>query len=159
MIHENEERSLIIIKPDAIQRSLVGEIITRFERKGLKIVGMKMMHLEDVLVEEHYAHIKEKPFFPRIKRFMTSAPVVVMVVAGLKAVDSIRLIVGVTKGYEADAGTIRGDYSLSMQSNVVHASDSKENAAIEIKRFFKDSELVDYDKVDTQFIFSDDLMQ
>lgn len=159
MIHENEERSLIIIKPDAIQRSLVGEIITRFERKGLKIVGMKMMHLEDVLVEEHYAHIKEKPFFPRIKRFMTSAPVVVMVVAGLKAIDSIRLIVGVTKGYEADAGTIRGDYSLSMQSNVVHASDSKENAAIEIKRFFKDSELVDYDKVDTQFIFSDDLMQ
>lgn len=159
MIHENEERSLIIIKPDAIQRSLVGEIITRFERKGLKIVGMKMMHLEDVLVEEHYAHIKDKPFFPRIKRFMTSAPVVVMAVAGLKAVDSIRLIVGVTKGYEADAGTIRGDYSLSMQSNVVHASDSKENAAIEIKRFFKDSELVDYDKVDTQFIFSDDLMQ
>lgn len=159
MIHENEERSLIIIKPDAIQRSLVGEIITRFERKGLKIVGMKMMHLEDVIVEEHYSHIKDKPFFPRIKRFMTSAPVVVMAVAGLKAIDSIRLIVGVTKGYEADAGTIRGDYSLSMQSNVVHASDSKENAAIEIKRFFKDSELVDYDKVDTQFIFSDDLMQ
>ncbi len=158
MIHENEERSLIIIKPDAIQRSIVGEIITRFERKGLKIVGMKMMHLDDVLVEDHYSHIKDKPFFPRIKKFMTSSPVVVMVVAGLRAIDSIRLIVGITKSYEADAGTIRGDYALSMQSNVVHASDSKENAEIEIKRFFKENEIVDYEKVDTKFIFSDDLM-
>lgn len=158
MIHETEERSLIIIKPDAIQRSLVGEIINRFERKGLKIIGMKMMHLKDALVEEHYAHIKDKPFFPRIKRFMTSAPVIVMAVAGLKAIDSIRLIVGVTKGYEADAGTIRGDYSLSMQSNVVHASDSKENGEAEIKRFFREEEIIDYEKVDTKFIFSDDLM-
>jgi nucleoside-diphosphate kinase len=158
MIHENEERSLIIIKPDAIQRSIVGEIVTRFERKGLKIIGMKMMHLKDALVEEHYAHVADKPFFPRIKRFMTSSPVIVMAVAGLKAVDSIRLIVGVTKSYEADAGTIRGDYALSMQSNVVHASDSKENGATEIKRFFSDDEIIDYDKVDTQFIFSDDLM-
>lgn len=158
MIHENEERSLIIIKPDAIQRSIVGEIITRFERKGLKIIGMKMMHLGDALVEDHYSHIKDKPFFPRIKKFMTSSPVVVMVVAGLRAIDSIRLIVGITKSYEADAGTIRGDYALSMQSNVVHASDSKENAENEISRFFKQDELVEYDKVDTQFIFSDDLM-
>lgn len=158
MIHENEERSLIIIKPDAIQRSIVGEIVTRFERKGLKIIGMKMMHLKDALVEEHYAHVADKPFFPRIKRFMTSSPVIVIVVAGIKAVDSIRLIVGVTKSYEADAGTIRGDYALSMQSNVVHASDSVENAKAEIKRFFADDEIVDYEKVDTQFIFSDDLM-
>jgi nucleoside-diphosphate kinase len=159
MIHQNEERSLIIIKPDAIQRSLVGEIVTRFERKGLKIIGMKMMHLKDALVEEHYAHIADKPFFPRIKRFMTSAPVVVMAVAGLKAIDSIRIIVGPTKSFEALGGTIRGDYALSMQSNVVHASDSKESAEAEIKRFFKVDETVDYDKVDTQFIFSDDLMQ
>lgn len=158
MIHETEERSLIIIKPDAIQRSLVGEIITRFERKGLKIIGMKMMTLGDALVEEHYSHIKDKPFFPRIKRFMTSAPVIVMAVAGLKAIDSIRIIVGITKGYEADAGTIRGDFSLSMQSNVVHASDSKENGEAEIKRFFKEDEVIDYEKVDTRFIFSDDLM-
>lgn len=158
MIHETEERSLIIIKPDAIQRNLVGEIITRFERKGLKIIGMKMMHLKDALVEEHYAHIKDKPFFPRIKRFMTSAPVIVMTVAGLKAIDSIRLIVGPTKGFEAAAGTIRGDLSLSMQSNVVHASDSKESAEAEIRRFFDDTELVDYEKIDTQFIFSDDLL-
>jgi nucleoside-diphosphate kinase len=158
MIHENEERSLIIIKPDAIQRSIVGEIVTRFERKGLKIIGMKMMHLADVVVEEHYSHIKDKPFFPRIKKFMTSAPVVVVAVAGLKAIDAIRIIVGPTKSFEAAAGTIRGDYALSMQSNVVHASDSAENAAIEIKRFFAENEIVDYKKVDTEFIFSDDLM-
>ncbi len=158
MIHDTEERSLIIIKPDAIQRNLVGEIITRFERKGLKIIGMKMMHLKDALVEEHYAHIKDKPFFPRIKRFMMSSPVVVMAVAGLKAIDSIRIIVGPTKGFEAAAGTLRGDLSLSMQSNVVHASDSLENGKAEIKRFFEEDEIVEYDKVDTKFIFSDDLM-
>ena len=158
MIHETEERSLIIIKPDAIQRSLVGSIITRFENKGLKIIGMKMMHLSDVVVEDHYSHIKDKPFFPRIKRFMTSSPVIVMAVAGLKAIDSIRIIVGPTKGFEAAAGTLRGDYSLSMQSNVVHASDTVENAQTEIKRFFEESEIVDYDKIDTQYIFSDELM-
>jgi len=162
MIHakklEGEERSLIIIKPDAIQRSLIGEIITRFERKGLKIIGMKMMTLEDALVEEHYGHIKDKPFFPRIKRFMTSSPVIVMAVAGLKTIESIRIIVGPTKSYEAAAGTIRGDYALSMQSNVVHASDSIENGEAEIKRFFKEGEIIEYDKVDTHFIFSDDLM-
>jgi len=158
MIHETEERSLIIIKPDAIQRNLVGAIITRFENKGLKIVGMKMMYLSDVVVEDHYSHIADKPFFPRIKKFMTSSPVVVMAVAGIKAVNSIRLIVGITKGFEADAGTIRGDFSLSMQSNVVHASDSVENGAIEIKRFFADDEIVEYKKIDTEYIFSDELM-
>ncbi len=158
MIHEKEERSLIIIKPDAIQRSLVGKIITRFEEKGLKLIAMKMMQLEDAVVDAHYGHLKDKPFFPRIKKFMQSAPVVVFVVAGINAISAVRLIVGITKGYEADAGTIRGDFSLSMQSNVVHASDSKENAEAEIERFFPPYELLDYNKVDTQFIFSDDLL-
>lgn len=158
MIHETEERSLIIIKPDAIQRSIVGEIVTRFERKGLKIIGMKMMKLEEALVKEHYAHIADKPFFPRIQRFMMSSPVIVMAVAGIHAIDSVRIIVGPTKGFEAAAGTIRGDYSLSMQSNVVHASDSVENGSKEIKRFFKEHELLEYEKVDTAFVFSDDLM-
>ncbi|HEY0979801.1 MAG TPA: nucleoside-diphosphate kinase [Candidatus Paceibacterota bacterium] len=158
MIHETEERSLIIIKPDAIQRSLVGQIITRFENKGLKIIGLKMMHLSDVVVEDHYSHIKDKPFFPRIKKFMTSSPVIVMAVAGIKAIDSIRIIVGPTKSYEAAAGTLRGDLALSMQSNVVHASDTIENAQAEIKRFFEDNEIVDYDKIDTTYIFSDELM-
>ena len=158
MIHENEERSLIIIKPDGIQRNLVGKVITRFEEKGLKIIGMKMMHFADVLVENHYAHLADKPFFPGIKRYMQSAPIVVFAVAGIKAVDAIRIIVGPTKGFEAVGGTIRGDYSLSMQANIVHASDSKENAEEEIKRFFREDELVDYEKIDTKFIFADDLL-
>ncbi len=158
MIHEKEERSLIIIKPDAIQRSLVGKIITRFEEKGLKLVGMKMMQLEDAMIEAHYGHLKDKPFFPQIKKFMQSAPVVVFAVAGINAVNAVRLIVGITKAYEADAGTIRGDYALSMQSNVVHASDSKENAEAEIERFFAPYELLEYEKVDTRFVFADDLL-
>ncbi len=158
MIHEKEERSLIIIKPDAIQRSLVGKIITRFEEKGLKLIGMKMMQLEDALIEAHYGHLKEKPFFPSIKKFMQSAPVIVFAVSGINAVNAVRLIVGPTKGYEADAGSIRGDYSLSTQSNVVHASDSKENAEQEIERFFAPYEILDYDKVDTKFVFADDLL-
>ncbi|MDB5188681.1 MAG: ndk [Candidatus Nomurabacteria bacterium] len=157
MTHEKEERSLIIIKPDALQRSLVGEIITRFERKGLKIIGMKMIHLNDALVEDHYAHIKDKDFFPRIRRFMTSTPVIVMAVSGLSVIDAIRIIVGPTKGFEAAGGTIRGDYSLSMQSNIVHASDSKESAAAEIKRFFKDDELMEYEKISTIMVHSDEL--
>lgn len=158
MIHENEERSLIIIKPDGVQRNLVGKIITRFEEKGLKLIAMKMMHFSDALVEDHYKHLVDKPFFPGIKRYMQSAPIVVFAVAGIRAVDSIRIIVGPTKGYEADAGSIRGDYSLSMQSNVVHASDSKENAESEIARFFSTDELVNYEKADTKFVFADDLL-
>ena len=158
MIHEKEERSLIIIKPDALQRSLVGEIISRFERKGLKIIGMKMVHLGAELVEEHYSHIKDKDFFPRIRRFMTSTPVIVMAVSGIGVIDAIRIIVGPTRGFEAAAGTIRGDYSLSMQSNVVHASDSKESAEMEIKRFFKEDEMMDYEKISTAFVHSDELL-
>jgi nucleoside-diphosphate kinase len=159
MTHEKEERSLIIIKPDGLQRSLVGEIITRFERKGLKILALKMMQFSDALVAEHYAHIKDNEnVFPRVRRFMTSAPVVVMVVGGINVIDAIRIIVGPTRGYEAAAGTIRGDYSLSIQSNVVHASDSKESAAVEIKRFFKDEEVLDYEKINTMFVHSDELL-
>lgn len=158
MKHPKAERSLIIIKPDALQRNLVGHIINRFERKGLKIIGMKMVALEDALIAEHYAHIADKPFFPRISRFMKSAPVIVMAIVGINAVGAIRTIVGPTKGYEADAGSIRGDFSMSMQSNVVHASDSLENGEAEIKRFFKENELFEYEKIDTTYIFSDDLL-
>lgn len=158
MTHEKEERSLIIIKPDGLQRSLVGEIITRFERKGLKIIGMKMMHLDDKIVEEHYSEHKDKPYFPRIRKFMTSTPVVLMVVSGLSVIDAIRIIVGPTKSFEAAGGTIRGDYALSMQSNIVHASDSKEAADAEIKRFFTDKEIMDYEKINTVFVHSDELL-
>ncbi len=158
MTHEKAEQSLIIIKPDAVQRNLVGKIITRFEEKGLKIIGMKMMHLSDAIVIEHYAHIADKPFFPRIQKFMQAAPVIVIAVVGINAIDAIRTIVGPTKSYEAAAGTIRGDFALSMQSNVVHASDTKENGQIEIARFFAPNEILDYQKIDTTFIFSDDLL-
>ncbi len=149
------ERSLIILKPDCIQRNLVGEIISRFEKKGLKIVGIKMMQVSDILLEEHYMHIKDKPFFPGIRNFMKSSPLIVMAVEGVGIVDSIRIIVGPTKGYTADGGTIRGDYSMSTQSNLVHASDSVEAGIAEIKRFFKEDELFDYKKIDTDFIYSE----
>ena len=151
-----QEKTLIIIKPDALQRNLLGEIIHRFERKGLKIIGMKMMQLEDVLLEEHYSHHKDKPFFESLKKYMKSSPVVVMALSGIKAISAVRLIVGPTKGYEADAGSIRGDFSMSGQTNIVHASDSLENAEKEIKRFFKPDELFDYKKIDFEFVYGEE---
>lgn len=152
MAHPKEEKTLIILKPDAVHRGLVGEVVSRFERKGLKIVGLKMMELEDALIEAHYAHIKDKPFFGGIKQFMKTAPVIVLALSGIGAVAATRLIVGPTKGYEAPAGTIRGDLSLSTQSNLVHASDSPESAELEIARFFKEGEILDYERNDFGFI-------
>lgn len=149
------EKSLIIIKPDAIQRRLAGEILRRLEQKGLKLIGTKMMSLHDAKIEEHYAHIKDKPFFPGIRDFMKSTPVIVMAFEGINAISAIRLLVGPTKAWEATAGTIRGDFSLSTQSNLVHASDSVEAGESEIKRFFKDEELFMYDRVDTDFVYAE----
>ena len=146
---------MIIIKPDAVQRNLIGEIISRIERKGLKIIGMKMMSIGDAILEEHYAHIKDKPFFPGIRDFMKSSPVIVMAVEGINSVSALRLLVGPTKAWEATAGTIRGDFSLSTQSNIVHASDTVENGEIEVSRFFDESELFIYSKIDTDFIYAE----
>lgn len=151
-----EEKTLIIIKPDALNRSLVGEIIHRFERKGLKLVAIKMIQLTDELLKEHYSHLADKPFFPRIARFMKGWPVVVMVIEGLEAVDSVRLITGDTLGRKADAGTIRGDFSMSIQANIVHASDSQENAGKEIKRFFKDEEIHSWERIDLEVLYAED---
>jgi nucleoside-diphosphate kinase len=148
----NLERTLIIIKPDALQRNLLGEIVGRFERKGLQLIGMKMMHMTDVLLDEHYAHHKEKPFFGSIKNFMKSAPVVVIALEGVEAIRAVRLLVGPTKGFEADAGSIRGDLSISGQNNLVHASDSLENAEVEIKRFFSNEEIFKYSKIDFGYV-------
>ena len=150
------ERSLIIIKPDALQRNLLGEIVHRFERKGLQIIGMKMTKLSDITLDEHYAHHKDKPFFASLKNYMQSSPVVVMALTGFNAVKAVRLIVGPTKGYEADAGSIRGDFAMSSQTNIVHASDSPENGEMEIKRFFDDSELFDYRKPDYEFVYGEE---
>ena len=154
-MQEKMEKSLIIIKPDAVQRNLVGDVISRFERKGLKIVGIKMMSIEDTLLEEHYAHIKDKPFFPGIRNFMQACPVIVVAIEGINAISAVRLIVGPTKAWEANAGTIRGDYSLSTQSNIVHASDSIENGKIEVARFFENKEIFNYKKIDIDFIYSE----
>lgn len=153
--HPKNEKVLIIIKPDAIQRNLVGEIIGRFEKKGLKINGLKMVTLEDVLLEDHYKHIKDKPFFAGIKTFMKSSPVVVIALSGIGAVDAVRIIVGPTKSYEAPGGTIRGDLAMSIQSNVVHASDSVENGIDEVNRFFSEDELFSYQKIDQQMVYAD----
>ncbi|MDP3970372.1 MAG: nucleoside-diphosphate kinase [bacterium] len=150
------QKSLIIVKPDALQRNLLGEIVSRFERKGLKIAGMKMMAIDDVMIESHYEHHVDKPFFEGLKKYMQSSPVVVMAVEGYEAIDAIRLIVGPTKGREADAGSIRGDFAMSVQYNIVHASDSAENAEAEVARFFKDDELFDYRKVDFDYIYGED---
>lgn len=149
------EKSLIIIKPDAVQRNLTGEIIKRFEQKGLKIIGLKMMTVEDAVLEEHYAHIKDKPFFPGIRDFMKACPVIVVALEGVNAISAIRLLVGPTKAWEATAGTIRGDFSLSTQSNIVHASDSVESGVAEVSRFFNMEELFTYEKIDVDFIYAE----
>lgn len=151
-----EEKTLIIIKPDALQRNLLGEIIGRFEKKGLKIMGMKMIQLGDALLAEHYSHHIDKPFFQSLKNFMKSSPVIVMILSGIKAIQAVRLIVGPTKGYEADAGSIRGDLSISGQANIIHASDSLESAEIEIKRFFKSEEIFEYKKSDFDFVYGEE---
>lgn len=145
------EKTLILIKPNAIQRGLTGDIITRFERKGLRFVGIKMMYMTDEIVNEHYAHLKERPFFPYLKASMQAAPIIACCLEGAEAVDTVRLMVGATNSRKALPGTIRGDFSMSGEQNVVHASDSVENAQIEINRFFKEGELFDYNSAVTAF--------
>lgn len=140
------ERTLIIAKPDAVQRGLVGEIITRFERKGLKMIGVKMIRTDDKVLDDHYSHLSDKPFFADLKDFMKSSPVVVMAWEGYECTNAVRIIVGATNPRDADAGTIRGDMAIGQGRNLIHASDSKENGEIEVKRFFSESELFGYDK-------------
>lgn len=149
------EKSLVLVKPDGVQRGLIGEIISRFERKGLKLIGIKMMTLDDAILESHYAHLADKPFFGDIKEFMKSSPVVAMAwEGGAGAVDSIRILVGPTKGHEAPAGSIRGDFGLSGSNNIVHASDSAENGELEVQRFFDVmSEIFDYEKTEQAHVY------
>ncbi|OQB29459.1 MAG: Nucleoside diphosphate kinase [Bacteroidetes bacterium ADurb.Bin174] len=138
------EKTLIILKPSAVQRSLIGEVIQRFEKKGLQVCGMKMMQLKNEILNEHYAHLAHLPFFQRIKDSMMASPVIVCCLQGKDAVRVVRSMAGVTNGRDAAPGTIRGDYSMSVQENIIHASDSVETAAIELKRFFKDEEIFEY---------------
>lgn len=139
------ERTLILIKPDAVARGLAGVVLGRFEQKGLKIAGMKMIQLTDDLLKEHYSHLADKPFFPTITEFMSRTPVIAMCLEGLEAVEVCRKLCGVTNSRQADPGTIRGDLGMSMQANLVHASDSVETAQAEVARFFKPEELFDYE--------------
>lgn len=148
------ERTLVLIKPDAIERDLVGEIIQRLERKGLKLVGMKMIALEDELLNVHYSHLAGRDFFGEIKTFMRSTPVVACCWEGVDCVDTVRLLCGITKAREAAPGTIRGDLALSVQANLVHASDSLETARAEIGRFFSPEELFEYEDVLNPFIYN-----
>jgi nucleoside-diphosphate kinase len=138
------ERTLILIKPDALARGLAGQVLGRFEAKGLKIAGMKMIQLGEDLLKEHYSHLADKPFFPTIAEFMSRTPVIALCLEGLEAVAVCRKLCGVTNSRNADPGTIRGDLGMSMQANLVHASDSVETAATEVARFFNPEELFDY---------------
>jgi len=150
------ERTLVILKPNCIQRGLIGEIINRFERKGLRLEGMKMLWMTDEILDEHYAHLADKPFFGRIKESMERCPVVVCCWTGPDAISVVHHMAGKTNGREALPGTIRGDYSMSVQENIVHTSDCLESAAIELKRFFKEEELFDYTRQINLSIFSTD---
>lgn len=150
------ERTLVILKPCTLQRGLVGDILKRFEQKGLRLVGIKMMQLTDELLSEHYAHLSEKPFFQRVKDAMMTSPVIVCCYEGVGAISAVRAITGPTNGRLAAAGTIRGDFSMSFQENIVHASDSPETAAIELKRFFMEHELFDYRQVAFDYLYASD---
>lgn len=150
------EKTFVILKPSAINRALAGDIITRFQRKGLIIAGIKMMQLGEDILRVHYAHLTDKPFFPSIVKSMSATPVIVMVLAGKDAVAVVRAMTGVTNSRNAAPGTIRGDFSMSGQENIVHASDSVENAAIEVARFFKPEEIFDYTPVTLSVLYGAD---
>ena len=146
------QQTLILIKPDGIQRRLVGDIIRRFERKGLRLAGLKLLQASQSLAEKHYAVHKGKPFYDSLLKFITSGPTVAMVWEGREAVLVARTLMGVTDGTKAPPATIRGDFALSVQNNLVHGSDSPENAALEISLWFRPDELVAYSAVDAPWI-------
>lgn len=146
------ERTFVMVKPDGVQRGLIGEIISRFERRGLKIVGMKMLQVSDDLAQRHYAVHEGKPFFAGLISYITSAPVVAMVVEGTNAVVAVRQTVGATRPFEAAPGSIRADFALEIGRNLVHASDAPETAAAEIALWFGD-ELVEWQRATDRWIF------
>jgi len=147
------ERTLVIIKPDAVQRGLIGEIITRFERRGLRLAGMKLIHIDESLAQRHYAIHKGKPFYEPLIRYITSSPVVVMVLEGNDAINIARRTMGATKPAEAAPGTIRADFGLEIGRNLVHGSDGPETAAFEVPLFFGEDELLSYERDTDRWIF------
>ncbi len=150
------EQTLVILKPSCVARGLMGEVIGRLEAKGLIVAGMKMMQLDEQILREHYSHLVDKPFFPSLMKSMMATPVVVMCVEGVEAVRVVRAMAGVTNGRNAALGTIRGDFSVSGQKNIVHASDSPENAVVELARFFKPEEIFSYETAAYSYCYGDD---
>lgn len=150
------ERTLIILKPDTIQRRLTGRILQRFEDKGLALSAMKLMRISRDLAEQHYAPHKGKPFYPSLIDYITSGPVVLLVLQGEKCIEMARMLMGRTFGYEAAPGTIRGDFGASRSYNLVHGSDSPESAATEIGLYFSKDELLDYAPAGNEWVFKPD---
>jgi nucleoside-diphosphate kinase len=139
------ERTLVLLKPDCVQRRLMGKVLSRFEEKGLNVIGLKMLQVTPQLAKTHYAEHVSKPFYPGLEKFITASPIVAMVVEGLEVIRVVREMLGATSGLKAAAGTIRGDYSSSRQMNLVHASDGPEAASKEIPLYFKPEEILPYE--------------
>lgn len=149
------QKTVVLVKPDALQRGLAGEIVSRFEKKGLKLVGLKMIKMTDEILDKWYVHHKDKSFFEDLKEFMKWTPVVAMVWKGREAVSAVRKLVGATAGFEAEAGSIRGDFGSSGQQNLIHASDGVESAEKELKLLFSEDELYEYESAREQLIYAE----
>ena len=147
------QKSFVMMKPDAVQRRLMGKILSRFEEKGLQIVAVKLMQIDEELAKTHYGEHAEKPFFPGLVEYITSSPSLAMVIEGEEAITTIRKLVGATNPLEADLGTIRGDYGMDTGRNIIHASDAPESAEREIALFFNEDEICDYEIVDNDLIY------
>ena len=150
------ERTLILLKPDCLQRRLAGRILSRFEDKGFNIVALKLMQVTPELAKQHYAEHVDKPFYPGLEKFITGAPVVAAIIEGLEAIRVVREMLGATSGLQAAAGTIRGDYSSSRQMNLVHASDGPEAAAREMELYFSANEICAYQPTITPWLKAED---
>lgn len=150
------ERSVVLVKPDGVQRGLIGEIISRFEKKGLKLTACEMMVLTDAVLDQWYSHHADKPFFPSLKFYMKSYPVVAMIWEGKDVVATIRKMIGITKARDAEPGTIRGDFAMSQQYNLIHASESVEMAQKEQGLIFSKEEIFDWDKKDLENVYLED---
>jgi len=148
------ERTVVLVKPDGVQRGLIGEIIARFERKGLRLASLKMISLNDAILDEWYLHHKDKSFFPDLKNYMMSYPIVAMLWEGLDAAATVRTMIGVTKAREAAPGTIRGDFAMSQQYNLIHASESSEAARKEEALMFDEDEIFSWEKEDYTHIYA-----
>lgn len=149
------ERTLVLLKPDAVQRGLIGAILARFEQKGLRIVGLKLRSFERKLIEQHYAVHRERPFYPKLVQFMTSGPVVAVAIEGKEAIEVVRKLIGKTNSRQAEPGTIRGDLGMSFSNNLVHGSDGPDAARTELALFFGGSgELVDWKPATLEWVYS-----